>query len=83
MSRWVGGLRIIQPMEALYINPADAARVGIVDREKVVVAADGFERVWPAIIDHSQPPGEVRVTVNVDEWDGGRSLSVAIRKQNG
>lgn len=83
LSRWVGGLRIIQPMEALYINPADAARVGIADRETVVVTADGFERVWPAVIDETQPSGEIRVTVNVDEWDGGRGLSVAIRKHNG
>lgn len=83
LSRWVGGLRVIQPVDALYVNPADADRLGLVDGENVVASADGFERVWPVIIDNEQPSGHARVAVDADDWGRRHGLSITIRKQHG
>ncbi|MDD4051397.1 MAG: molybdopterin-dependent oxidoreductase [candidate division Zixibacteria bacterium] len=83
LSRWVGGMRIIQPVDTLYINPADAAQFGLADGEKAAVSVNGFERVWPVIIDDEQPSGEVRVAVNAAEWNMRYGLSITIRKHNG
>lgn len=83
LSRWVGGMRTILPLDTISINPADAARAGIADRDQVVVSANGFERIWPAVVDDGQPSGEIRVTVNHDELNGGNGISVSIRKKDG
>jgi predicted molibdopterin-dependent oxidoreductase YjgC len=83
LSRWVGGMRIIQPVDVLYINPADADRLGIAHGGKAVVSADGFERVWSVIVDDTQSSGMARVSVDADEWERRHDLSIAIRKHNG
>ena len=83
LSRWVGGMRTILPPDTVHVNPADAARAGIADRDHIVVSADGFQRIWPVILDDNQIPGEIGVTVSYDELDGGNGLAVSIRKKDG
>ncbi|GAH36549.1 unnamed protein product, partial [marine sediment metagenome] len=67
MTRKVEGLNILKKEGEVEINPADAAKLGIADEDKVKVASRRGEVVAKAKVTEASPPGVVFMTFHFAE----------------
>ena len=67
MTRKVEGLNILKKEGEVEINPADAAKLGIADGDKVKVASRRGEVVAKAKVTEASPPGVVFMTFHFAE----------------
>ncbi len=72
----VEGLRIINPEDGFFINPADAAKLGVVEGELIDVTAGSHSATAPARLDPDVPKSAVYLPV--PSSTGGMALRSAL-----
>jgi formate dehydrogenase major subunit len=66
LATWVEGSRMLLTEGMVEMNPEDAAELGIVQGDVVVLGIDGLEMRWPARILREQPRGTLHASLR--EW---------------
>jgi predicted molibdopterin-dependent oxidoreductase YjgC len=78
MTRKVAGLNVLKKEEEVEINPADAAKLGIADGDRVKVASRRGEVVAKANVTEVSPAGVVFMTFHFAESPANRLTNPAL-----
>ena len=82
ISKWVAGLRSLYQVGVVNLNPEDGRKLGISQRDEVVISSANFERTWPVTLTTGQLPGTLHVILAQDDSLGANPHHVTIRKKD-
>jgi predicted molibdopterin-dependent oxidoreductase YjgC len=80
IATWVEGARVLFADGFLQMNPEDAREIGISPGNPVLVSGAHLERIWPARIVSTQPPGTLDVILPPGEFLGPNPIPVRIAR---